>query len=870
MARDLKMQVILDAVDRVTRPLKKISQGSGKTAEALRASRDQLRHLERAQKDLRGFRELKRQSEGSARALEDQQREVRDLTRSIKNAEGPTRQLNRQRDAAIRKARALKEQYQGEQRKLQELRGTMTRVDGVTGKYGDQQRELTRRIREANGQLERQQQQLRETARRQKAATQAANRYHRATARAGRMAGAGSAGLATGGAALYGGARMLAPGVEYGKQMSAVQAVTRLEKDDPRFKMLQDQARDLGSSTAFSANQVGAGQEFLARANFSPEAIKSSMRDVLDLAMANRTELGRAADISSNISSAFKIDPEIEGNMRKVGDVLTATTTRANVDLEMLGETMKYLGAGSGLGLTMEQAASMAGLLGNIGVQGSQAGTTLRAMMTRLAAPTGKAKDAISALNLEVTNSEGDLRQIPEILSDIAKATDSMGNAQRAGYLKAIFGEEAGSGMAELIAQQGQAGVDKFVAILGNAAGENARVAKTMADNISGDLKGLNSAWEEVGITITDTNDGPLRDLIQNVTDITRAVGDWMKANPELTAQLTTAAAGVAGLVTVGGGLTLMLASILGPIALARYGMAMFGIKGGGLIRVLGSIAKNAIPTVIGALRMLGAAAMANPIIAIIAAIAAGALFIWQNWDWLGPKFQALWENMKEWPGKAWQEITGAFDEGIGGVTRLLANWSPIGIIWRGITEGLTAMGVEIPEKFIGLGNAIVDGLMAGIDAKFQALKDKVSSLTDGVSGWFKDALGINSPSRVFAGYGRNTLEGYQQGLEQREPHTLRQVGQFSQRLKRAGAGLAIGAASLPAVADVPIDTRAPLQGGSGGDVHITTGDIHVHASPGMDEQALARYVRNEVQRALAEASRDAGARLRSAMWDLD
>ncbi|SDG27254.1 phage tail tape measure protein, TP901 family, core region [Onishia taeanensis] len=868
MARDLKMQVILDAVDRVTRPLKKISQGSGKTAEALRASRDQLRHLERAQKDLRGFRELKRQSEGSARALEDQQREVRDLTREIERAEGPTRQLNRQRDAAIRKARALKDQYQGEQRKLQELRGTMTRVDGVTGKYGEQQRELTRRIREANGQLERQQQQLRETARRQKAATEAANRYHRATGRAGRMAGAGAAGMATGGAALYGGARMLAPGVDYGAAMSRVQALTRLEKDDPRMQALRDQARELGSSTSFSATQAADAQGFLAMAGFDPEAIRAAMPDMLNLAKANNTDLGRTADIGSNLLSGFGLDPS---EMGRLSDVITATTTRANVDLEMLGESMKYVAPhAKAMGLSLEEAAAMAGMLGNVGIQGSQAGTTLRAMMTRLAAPTSKASGALKELGVNAKDADGNLRNVPKILADVARATEEMGNADRAEYLKNIFGEEPGAGMAELIAQQGSAGVEKFVEILDNAAGENARVAKTMADNIKGDLQGLNSAWEEVGITITDTNDGPLRDLIQNVTDITRGVGNWMKANPDLTAQLTTAAAVVAGLVTVGGGLTLMLASILGPIALARYGMAMFGIKGGGLIRVLGSIAKNAIPMVIGALRMLGAAAMANPILAIIAAVAAGALFIWQNWDWLGPKFQALWENMKEWPGKAWETITGAFNEGIGGVTRLLANWSPMGIIWRGITEGLTAMGVEIPEKFMGLGNAIVDGLMAGIDAKWQALKDKVSSLTDGVSGWFKDALGINSPSRVFAGYGRNTLEGYQQGLEQREPNTLRQVGQFSQRLKRAGAGMAIGAASLPAVADVPIDTRAPLSSAGGGDVHITTGDIHVHASPGMDEQALARYVAAEVQRALAEASRDAGARRRSALYDTD
>src|SRR5690606_27849718 len=121
--------------------------------------------------------------------------------------------------------------------------------------------------------------------------------------------------------------------------------------------------------------------------------------------------------------------------------------------------------------------------------------------------------------------------------------------------------------------------IEKFVEILENAAGENARVAKTMADNIQGDLQGLGSAWEEIGITITDTNEGPLRDLIQNVTAITRAVGNWTKENPRLTGQLAVAAAGLATLVAAGGSLMVMLGSILGPIAMVRYALTLLSLN---------------------------------------------------------------------------------------------------------------------------------------------------------------------------------------------------------------------------------------------------------------------------------------------------
>ncbi|WP_413615744.1 phage tail tape measure protein [Halomonas cupida] len=930
MANKLSLQVILDTVDRATRPLKKITQGSGKTAEALKASRDQLRHLERAQKDLRGFRNLKRQAETSSRALEQQQQEIRDLSRQLKNAEGDTSALTRKRDAAIRQARRLSQQYENEQRQLQQLRTNMTRVDGVTGKFSDQQRELQRRIQQANQEMQQQQRHLGEIARKQRLAADASRQFHRGMGRAGRMQGAGAGGLATGGAALYAGARMLAPGIDYGAQMSAVQAVGRFEKNDPRFQALKEQSRELGASTAFSATEVGAGQEFLLRAGMSAEAIKASMGDVLSLALANNTELGRAADIASNIAGTFKIDMEAEGSMGRVADILSGSASRANVDLEMLGETMKYLGGAEDLDLTMEQAAAMAGLMGNIGIQGSQAGTAMRAMMNRLTAPAKEGADAMAAIGLQVADANGNMRAMPDILRDINAATADLGNVERKAILQKIFGAEAGSGMAELVNGMSSGKLDELIASLGENYGENARMAATMSDNIKGDLKGLGSAWAEIGITLTETNEGPLRGLVQMVTEVTRSIGAWMNENPELTAQIATVVAGVAGLVAAGGALTLALGSLLGPIVLTRYGLEMMGIKGGGLGKVLKSIATRAIPVVIGALRMLGAAAMANPILAIASLIAAAALYIWTNWETLGPKFMALWQGIQDILGAAWEGIKAAFEGGIAGVSRLILDWSPAGLIWRGITAALQQLGIDVPAGFTSLGSAIIDGMIGGItgglgrlgdtvtnmagsvvswfkeklginspsrvfaefggnlleglingiDASWQTLRDAIGNTADAVVGWFKDKLGIHSPSRVFAELGGHTMDGYQQGVQRSERGPLAEIAAFAKRITQAGAGIALGAfgttvatagvLDTATITDVPIDHRPPLSSVGSGDVTITIGDINVYPSPGMDEQALARYVAAEVQRALERAAREQSARRRSAFHDTE
>ncbi|WP_275286916.1 phage tail tape measure protein [Halomonas elongata] len=872
MARDLKLQVVLNAVNNATKPLRKITEGSEKTAEALKASRQQLKQLERAQKDLKAFKAMKRQASESGNALKEQQERVKALSQQIRHTEGDTAALNRERDQAIKKARELSRKYSDQTDKARRLRQGLRETHGMTGKLSDAERELGRKVRSTTDDIDQQRQKLGRLADAQRQAQRAADQYQRGIGRANNMRSAGMTGLATGGAALYGGARMLTPGVAWGEQMSAVQAVGRFEDDDPRLKALKQQSRELGGSTAFSANEVGAGQEFLLRAGMSAEAIKSSMGDVLDLAIANNTELGRTADIASNIAGTFKIDLEQDGAMTRVADILSATASRANVDLEKLGNTVKYLGGVEGLDITLEQASAMAGMLGNVGIQGSQAGTTMRAMMNRLTEPTAEAAGIIDQLGIKVADAQGNMRAMPEILRDLNDATKELGNVERKAALQKIFGAEAGSGMAELVSQMSTGALDELIAKLEVAAGENARMARTMEDNIGGDLKSLNSAWQEIGITLTDTNEGPLRDLIQNVTAITRAVGEWMKANPELTAQLATAAAGIAGLVAVGGALTIMVASLLGPIVTVRYGLAMLGIQTGGLggkiyaftSRILPALGKGLL-WVGRIMATVGRALLLNPIGLVVTAIAGAALLIykyWQPisaffsgvfkeireafaplvaaiqpafaalgkvleplapvwntvadalgavWQWVtnllspmkatgeqldsatsaGQRFgkwlvnivtffprlvasfaglgidlmQGLFGNLKRGLAAGWQEVRTAFDGGLTGVIHLLIDWSPFGMLWRGITATLDKLGVQVPQRFSSLGAAIIDGLIGGIGNMLGTLRQKITGMARSVISWFKGVLGINSPSRVFTGFGGDIVQGIINGI---------------------------------------------------------------------------------------------------------
>ncbi|MFM4733663.1 phage tail tape measure protein, partial [Aeromonas salmonicida] len=361
--------------------------------------------------------------------------------------------------------------------------------------------------------------------------------------------------------------------------MSKVQALTRLQKGSDELAMLRRQARDLGASTSFTAMDAAGGQGFLAMAGFTPKAIKDAMPGILDMAKAGGMEIARSADIASNILTGFKL-PAAE--MNRVGDALVATFTRSNTSLDMLGETMKYAApVAAELGVNLETSAAMAGKLGDAGIQGSMAGTAQRAIMGRLAAPPKAAADALAELGIKTKDATGKLREMPDILTELHQKTAKLGNATRSGFFKAIAGEEAFAALAVLVNQAGSGDLQKLIAEIKQAKGESAEVAKVMADNARGDIDGLTSAWQDLNIEMMTSQNGPLRGLIQQITAMTRGIGEWMRSNPELTATITKVAAVTAVAAAAGGSLLLIVAGLLGPLAALKMGFGMVVTMGG-------------------------------------------------------------------------------------------------------------------------------------------------------------------------------------------------------------------------------------------------------------------------------------------------
>jgi len=216
-----------------------------------------------------------------------------------------------------------------------------------------------------------------------------------------------------------------------------------------------------------------------------------------------------------------------------------------------------------------------------------------------------------------------------------------------------------------------------------------------------------------------------------------------------------------------------------------------------------------------------------------------------------------------------WGQIKGAFSEGIAGVGKLILNWSPLGLFYKAFSGVLSWFGVDLPQSFTGFGKQILDGLVGGIMGGLNKVKDTITNAGQKTIGWFKDVLGIKSPSRVFMGAGRDTLEGYRRGLVQQEPKALKQVNTFGKRVRQVGAGIAIGASTLPAAADnVQFDNRAPITGPVSA-AQQPAGDtitININAAQGQSAQEIAA----EVDRILQARDRRKATRARSALYDRD
>ena len=737
---DLSIRVAFSAIDKLTRPVSAASKAIGGLSDSLKKTQSSIKDLE---KSASSFDKLRSQANDTAQKLRNTQRAFDGLNQKQREGGRLTEAQTARLETLRNKLSRLTDTYNKQTTQLRAA-GQAVRQHGVnlTAGSGAVQSAI-RRTEQYSQALERERQRL-------AAVTRAQASYEKAKETGARLRGGGTMAIAGAAAAGYTGGRFLAPAVGFDEEMSRVQALTRLDKGDSQLAALRAQAKKLGAETAFTTRDAASGQAFLAMAGFTPQSIQAALPGVLNMALAGGMDLGESADIGSNILSQFRLDPK---EMDRVSDVLTAAFTRTNTDLRGIGEAMTYAGVGAEkLGVSVEEAAALVGVLAAQGIRGSMAGTGLRASLSRLASPVGKAKDALKELGVSVADSTGKMRPIEGVLTDLFKTTKKYGNTDQLSFFKDIAGEEAANSLQTLVQAAGSGQLQKLLSELKKSQGEALKAAKVMADNLGGDLKNLDSAWEGFRIQVEETADGPLRKLTQNLSDIITAASEWVKANPRLAQTLLLVVGGALALTVAIGALSLSVGILIGPLAKLQLGFTLLtggrGILGTvAAFRTLGTAAGPVMASMRGwPVVISGIASGFGRISAILPAIRAGLLGAFlapgAALTSLGKNLAVLMLRLTGLPA-LWGMITGAVSL-LGGALSFLL--SPIGLIGAAfVAAGLLIWRYWEPIKafFSGFFSGVWQA-MTPLRSAFSSLAPVFSALGSGIKAvweWFKNLL---------------------------------------------------------------------------------------------------------------------------------
>jgi len=341
---------------------------------------------------------------------------------------------------------------------------------------------------------------------------------------------------------------------DFEQQMSKVQAISGATGKD--FERLKETAKKLGAETSFSAKQAGEGMQYLALAGWKANDIIAAMPGMLDLAAAGAMDLGRAADITSDTMQAFGMKAS---EATHAADVFAYAQANANTDVEQLGEAMKYAAPmAHTYGWSLEQTAAGMMVLANSGIKGSLAGQAFASSLGRLAAPTKRMKKVLAATNMEFFDANEKMKPLPDVVAELERATAKMTDKQRAATLSTLFGAEAFKHWAVLL-DAGSESLRGMTTNLENADGTAQKMAKTMLDNLNGQLIILTSAIEGAAISIGNA----LLPAIKFITKGLQLFVDGFNSLPDGLKSFIAITMAVGAILTFFGGLILWTVSLI-------------------------------------------------------------------------------------------------------------------------------------------------------------------------------------------------------------------------------------------------------------------------------------------------------------------
>ena len=497
---------------------------------------------------------------------------------------------------------------------------------------------------------------------------------------------------------------------DFDSAMSRVAAVSGATGSD--FDSLRDKAREMGAKTKFSATEAADAMNYMAMAGWKTEDMLSGIEGVMYLAAASGEDLATTSDIVTDALTAFGLTAADSGHF---ADVLAAASSNANTNVSMMGETFKYCAPVAGaLGFSVEDTAEAIGLMGNAGIKASQAGTSMRSIMTNLTGDVKLSGAAIGDVTIATTNADGSMRSLSAILADCRGAFAGMTEAEKANNAEALVGKNAMSGFLALM-NAAPEDIEKVSGAVNNCKDAAKNMADTMQDNLEGQLTILKSQLQELAISFGDLLMPAMRSIVsglQGMVNVLNAMPDGVKRVIMIVA---------------------LLAAALGPV-LIIIGKTLSVI---GTIMTWAPRLAGAISAVKGAFAALSATMMANPIAIVIAAIAAlvaAFIYLWNTNEEFRQFWIRLWNEIKEVAVQVWTAVSQFLVSAWNGIRNTaVAVWNGIrdffSGLWAGIKTLFTTVVTAISTFLVGAWN----GIRATVMTVWNAISAFLGSVWNGI-----------------------------------------------------------------------------------------------------------------------------------------
>lgn len=465
-------------------------------------------------------------------AIANTQKQINQYSKDLEDCKNGVGKFANEQDKMATATGKLKAEMSGQESKLSELKARYVELALTQGENSDEAKQLASEIKQLSSELVNNRSRL-------QSAEESADRFDESledmddssesatqgfTVMKGVLADLVATGIKK---AISGmielGKQTFAAGANFESSMSKVGAISGASAQD--MEKLRAKAKEMGETTQFSASESAEALQYMAMAGWSTDDMLNGLSGVMNLAAASGEDLATTSDIVTDALTAMGYKA---GDAGHLADVMAAASSNANTNVGLMGKTFQYAAPIVGaLGYKMEDTAVAIGLMANAGIKGDKAGTALRSILTRLSSPPKECADAMKKLGISLTDSNGKMKSLDQVMGELRGAFSNLSETQKTQYAKSIAGQEAMSGLLAIV-NAAPEDFDKLTKAVNNSNGASEKMAKTMNNNVNGQITLLKSNIEGKMIKVFEKASGSIQKAIKQMSKALDSV-NWDK-----------------------------------------------------------------------------------------------------------------------------------------------------------------------------------------------------------------------------------------------------------------------------------------------------------------------------------------------------